>query len=251
MAVQNPVAAFLRLLGWLWVLARHDALIPREANPLLPVWARPFARAVQMLSGRDGRQGRPGQRLGKAFEHLGPVAIKLGQVLATRADIFGLQFARDLGRLKDALPPFPLEEARREIETRYDLKGSKNEVTLEKTDITILAADDMKLKAVVDILQSRLHKRGVPLKALTYGRVEQASGGALRQTIALQQGIPIEKAREIVRLVKDTKLKVQAAIQEDHVRVSGKNRDDLQKVIALLKDKDFGIAIQFTNYRSA
>ncbi|OGL01645.1 MAG: YajQ family cyclic di-GMP-binding protein, partial [Candidatus Rokubacteria bacterium RIFCSPHIGHO2_02_FULL_69_13] len=118
-----------------------------------------------------------------------------------------------------------LDQARREIETRYDLKGSKNEVTLEKTDITILAADDMKLKAVVDILQSRLHKRGVPLKALTYGRVEQASGGALRQTIALQQGIPIEKAREIVRLVKDTKLKVQAAIQEDHVRVSGKNRD--------------------------
>ncbi|MFN7107816.1 MAG: AarF/UbiB family protein, partial [Brevundimonas sp.] len=115
-AVHNPVAAFLRLLGWLWVLARHDALIPREANPLLPVWARPFARAVQMLSGRDGRQGRPGQRLGKAFEHLGPVAIKLGQVLATRADIFGLQFARDLGRLKDALPPFSIEEARREIE---------------------------------------------------------------------------------------------------------------------------------------
>jgi len=144
-----------------------------------------------------------------------------------------------------------LDQARREIETRYDLKGSKNEVTLEKTDITILAADDMKLKAVVDILQSRLHKRGVPLKALTYGRVEQASGGALRQTIALQQGIPIEKAREIVRLVKDTKLKVQAAIQEDHVRVSGKNRDDLQKVIALLKDKDLGIALQFTNYRSA
>ena len=144
-----------------------------------------------------------------------------------------------------------LDQARREIETRYDLKGSKNEVTLEKTDITILAADDMKLKEVVDILQSRLHKRGVPLKALTYGRVEQASGGALRQTIALQQGIPIEKAREIVRLVKDTKLKVQAAIQEDHVRVSGKNRDDLQKVIALLKDKDLGIALQFTNYRSA
>ena len=144
-----------------------------------------------------------------------------------------------------------LDQARREIETRYDLKGSKNEVTLEKTDITVTAPDDMKLKAVVDILQSRLHKRGVPLKALTYGRVEQASGGALRQTIALQQGIPIEKAREIVRLVKDTKLKVQAAIQEDHVRVSGKNRDDLQKVIALLKDKDFGIAIQFTNYRSA
>jgi len=143
-----------------------------------------------------------------------------------------------------------LDQARREIETRYDLKGSKNEVRLETNEITVLAADDMKLKAVVDILQSRLHKRGVPLKALTYGTVEEAAGGALRQKISLQQGIPIEKAREIVRLVKDAKLKVQAAIQEDHVRVSGKNRDDLQKVIALLKEKDLGIAIQFTNYRS-
>ena len=143
-----------------------------------------------------------------------------------------------------------LDQARREIETRYDLKGSKNELTLEKADITVTAADDMKLKAVVDILQSRLHKRGVPLKALTYGTVEQASGGVLRQKISLQQGIPIEKAREIVRIVKDTKLKVQAAIQADQVRVSGKNRDDLQKVIALLRDKDLGIALQFTNYRS-
>ena len=143
-----------------------------------------------------------------------------------------------------------LDQARREIETRYDLKGSKNELTLEKTDITVTAADDMKLKAVVDILQSRLHKRGVPLKALTYGTVEQASGGVLRQKISLQQGIPIENAREIVRVIKDTKLKVQAAIQADQVRVSGKNRDDLQKVIALLRDKDLGIALQFTNYRS-
>ncbi|PYM67135.1 MAG: YajQ family cyclic di-GMP-binding protein [Candidatus Rokuibacteriota bacterium] len=143
-----------------------------------------------------------------------------------------------------------LDQARREIETRYDLKGSKNELRLEANEIVVLAADDMKLKAVVDILQSRLHKRGVPLKALTYGKVEEASGGVLRQKIALQQGIPIEKAREIVRLIKDTKLKVQAAIQEDHVRVSGKNRDDLQTIIARLKERDFGIAIQFTNYRS-
>jgi uncharacterized protein YajQ (UPF0234 family) len=143
-----------------------------------------------------------------------------------------------------------LDQARREIETRYDLKGSKNEVTLEKTDITVTAPDDMKLKAVVDILQSRLHKRGVPLKALTYGTVEQAAGGALRQKIALQQGIPIEKAKEIVRMIKDSKVRVQAAIQEDHVRVSGKNRDDLQKIIAMFRDKDLGIAVQFTNYRS-
>jgi cyclic-di-GMP-binding protein len=143
-----------------------------------------------------------------------------------------------------------LDQARREIETRYDLKGSKNELVLEKADITVTAADDMKLKAVVDILQSRLHKRGVPLKALTYGKVEEASGGALRQKISVQQGIPIDKAREIVRIIKDTKLRLQAAIQEDHVRVSGKNRDDLQTIIALLKEKDLGIAIQFTNYRS-
>ena len=95
----------------------------------------------------------------------------------------------------------------------------------------------MKLKAVVDILQSSLHKRGVPLKALTFGNVETGGGGVLRQTIGLQQGIPIEKAREIVRLVKDAKLKVQAAIQEDQVRVSGKNQDDLQRVMALLRER--------------
>ena len=143
-----------------------------------------------------------------------------------------------------------LDQARREIATRYDLKGSKCDVTIEKTDITLTAPDDMKLKAVVDILQSRLHKRGVPLKALTYGDVEQASGGALRQKITLQQGIPIEKAKEIVRIIKDTKIKVQASIQADQVRVSGKNRDDLQKIIALLREQELGIAVQFTNYRS-
>ena len=143
-----------------------------------------------------------------------------------------------------------LDQARREIDTRYDLKGTKCGVAIEKSDITATAPDDMKLKAVVDILQSRLHKRGVPLKALTYGDVEHASGGTLRQKIALQQGIPIEKAREIVRLIKDSKVRVQASIQEDQVRVSGKNRDDLQKIIAMLRDKELGIALQFTNYRS-
>jgi uncharacterized protein YajQ (UPF0234 family) len=143
-----------------------------------------------------------------------------------------------------------LDQARREIETRYDLKGSKNEVALEEHDLVITAADEMKVKAVADILQSKLHRRGVPLKAVSWGAVEEAAGGARRQRAALQQGIPIEKAREIVRLVKDAKIKVQAQIQEDQVRVSGKNRDDLQKVIALLREKDLGIALQFTNYRS-
>jgi uncharacterized protein YajQ (UPF0234 family) len=143
-----------------------------------------------------------------------------------------------------------LDQARREIDTRYDLKGTKNEVKLEKTDITLTSPDEMKLKAVVDILQSKLHRRGVPLKALDYGAVEPAAGGTLRQKIAIQQGIPIEKAREIVRLVKDSKVRVQAAIQENQVRVTGKNRDDLQKIIALVKERDFGIALQFTNYRN-
>ena len=143
-----------------------------------------------------------------------------------------------------------LDQTRREVDTRYDLKGSRNEIKLEKTDILLTSADEMKLKAVVDILQSKLHKRGVPLKALTYGTVESAAGGTFRQKIGLQQGIPIEKAREIVRLIKDAKLKVQASIQEDQVRVSGKSKDDLQKVMAMCREKDLGIALQFTNYRS-
>ncbi len=143
-----------------------------------------------------------------------------------------------------------LNQTTKEIQQRYDLKGSRCQVALETTEIVVLADDDMKLKAVVDILQSKLHRRGVPLKALSYGKVEPAAGGAVRQRIALQQGIPIEKAREIVKLIKETKLKIQAQIQEDQVRVSGKNRDDLQTVIAMLRDKDFDIALQFINYRS-
>jgi uncharacterized protein YajQ (UPF0234 family) len=143
-----------------------------------------------------------------------------------------------------------LDQTRREVDTRYDLKGAKNEVAIEKQEITVSSADDMKLKAIVDILQSKLHKRGVPLKALTYGEVQDAAGGRKRQKITLQQGIPIDKAKEIVRLVKDSKVKVQASINEDKVRVAGKNRDDLQKIIALVREKDFGIAVSFDNYRS-
>jgi cyclic-di-GMP-binding protein len=143
-----------------------------------------------------------------------------------------------------------LDQTRREVDTRYDLKGTKNDVALEKTEIVVTTADEMKLKAVVDILQSKLHKRGVPLKALTYGDVQDAAGGTKKQRISLQQGIPIEKAKEIVRLIKDSKVKVQASIQEDKVRVAGKNRDDLQKIIGMVKEKDLGIAVSFDNYRS-
>jgi uncharacterized protein YajQ (UPF0234 family) len=142
-----------------------------------------------------------------------------------------------------------VDQARREVETRYDLKGTRNEIVLDKTDLVLTSADEMKLKAVVDILQSKLHKRGVPLKALTYGVVEPAAGSTFRQRIGLQQGIPMDKAKEMVRLIKDTKIRVQASIQEDQVRVSGKNKDDLQRVMALLREKELGIALQFTNYR--
>ena len=143
-----------------------------------------------------------------------------------------------------------IDQARRDITTRYDLKGAKNEIEIENMDIVISSTDDMKVKAVLDILQSKLHRRGIDLKALTINDPEQAGGGLVRQKITLQDGVPMEKAKEIVRLIKDSKIRVQASIQEKQVRVAGKNRDDLQAVIALLKGKDLGIAIQFTNYRS-
>jgi uncharacterized protein YajQ (UPF0234 family) len=143
-----------------------------------------------------------------------------------------------------------INQSKREIETRYDLKGSKNDIVQEKMDLVLTAPDDMKLKAVLDILQSKLHRRGIDLKALTIGDPESAAGGTLRQRIGLQDGVPMEKAKEIVRLIKDSKIRVQASIQEKQVRVSGKNRDDLQAVIALVKGKDLGVALQFTNYRS-
>ena len=143
-----------------------------------------------------------------------------------------------------------INQAQREIETRYDLKGTKNTIEQEKMVLTVQSPDDMKLRAVVDILQSKLHRRGIDLKALTVGDPQPAAGSTLRQTITLQDGIPQEKAKEIIRLIKDSKIRVQASIQEKQVRVSGKNRDDLQSVIALVKGKELGIALQFTNYRS-
>jgi uncharacterized protein YajQ (UPF0234 family) len=141
-------------------------------------------------------------------------------------------------------------QATKEISQRFDFKGSKSNITQEKDAIVIVSDDEYKLKSVVDILQGKLVKRGVPIKNLTYGKVEPAQGGTVRQRITLQQGIPTDKAKEIVKTIKDTKIKVQAAIQADQVRVSGKNRDDLQAVIQLLKAKEFGIDLQFTNYRN-
>ena len=144
-----------------------------------------------------------------------------------------------------------INQALKEIHQRYDLKDSKSNIAMEGKDAIILSSvDDYKLKAVNEVFQGKLVKRGVPLKGLNYGAVEPAAGSTVRQKISLQQGIPIEKAREIVKTIKDAKKKVQASIQGDLVRVSGKDRDALQEVIALLRAKDFGIDMQFTNYRT-
>ena len=144
-----------------------------------------------------------------------------------------------------------LDQAMKEVRQRFDFKGSRAEVRLEGTEELILTAEDeTRLRNMNDILQQKLVRRGVPLKALDYGKVEPAAGGTVRQHVAIQQGIPSDKAKEIVKFIKETKVKVQAAIQGDVVRVSGRDRDTLQDVIAQLKAKDFGINMQYTNYRS-
>jgi uncharacterized protein YajQ (UPF0234 family) len=144
-----------------------------------------------------------------------------------------------------------VNQAMKEISQRFDFKGSKSSIELDKGKgvITLASDDEYKLKSVVDILQTKLVKRGVALKALDYGKIEQAGGNTVQQLVTLQQGIPQEKAKEIVKLIKDMKLKVNAEIQKDQVRVRAKKIDDLQAIMAQLKEKDFGIHIQFTNYR--
>src|SRR5712671_6146002 len=144
-----------------------------------------------------------------------------------------------------------IQQALKEVHTRFDLKDSKSNIELEKDDAIVLhSVDEYKLKAVNDILQQKLVKRGVSLKGLTYGAVEPAAGGTAKRRVTMQQGIAIEKAREIVKLVKDSKKKAQASIQGDLVRISSKDRDTLQEVIAMLRGHDFGIDLQFTNYRT-
>src|SRR5262252_405449 len=143
-----------------------------------------------------------------------------------------------------------IQQALKEIHTRFDLKDSKSNIELDKDGIVLHSADEYKLKAVNDVLQQRLVKRGVPLKGLAYGAVEPAAGGTAKRRITMQQGIPIEKARDIVKVIKDSKKNAQASIQGDLVRVSSKDRDTLQQIIGLLREKDFGIDMQFTNYRT-
>jgi uncharacterized protein YajQ (UPF0234 family) len=143
-----------------------------------------------------------------------------------------------------------LHQTIKEVRQRFDFKGSSANVVLEKTELVLSAEDETKLRNMNDILQQKLVRRGVPLKALSYGSIEPAAGGTVRQRAQIQQGIPQDKAKEVVKFIKDSKAKVQASIQGDVVRVSGRDRDTLQDIIAKLKAKDFGIHMQFTNYRS-
>lgn len=145
-----------------------------------------------------------------------------------------------------------VQQALKEIQQRYDLKTSHSNIELQEKDnkIFLQSQDEYKLKAVIEILEQKLVKRKVPLKGLVYGTVTPAAGSTVRQEITLQQGIPIEKAREIVRVIKESKKKVQASIQGDFVRIAGKDRDALQEVMQLLRSLDLGIDMQFTNYRT-
>jgi len=152
----------------------------------------------------------------------------------------------DLQEVRNAI-----DQAMKEIRQRFDLKDTHSEVNLEGHDtIQLASANEYKLEAVKDILAQKLVKRGVSLKNLTYGKLEPATGQSVRQKISLQQGIPVEKAKEIVRLVKDSKRKAQASIQGDTVRVFSKDRDELQAIIAILRGRDLGLELTFTNYRT-
>jgi cyclic-di-GMP-binding protein len=144
-----------------------------------------------------------------------------------------------------------IDQAMKEIRQRFDLKDTHSDVSLEGQEaIQLASSNEYKLEAVKDILAQKLVKRGVSLKNLTYGKIEPSTGQSVRQKISLQQGIPVEKAKEIVRLVKDSKKKAQASIQGDTVRISSKDRDELQAIIAMLRARDLGLELQFTNYRT-
>lgn len=143
-----------------------------------------------------------------------------------------------------------INQTTKEVGQRFDFKGSSATVELDNKDLVLTAEDETRLRNMNDVFQGKLVKRSVPLKALTYEKVEAAAGGTVRQRVKIQQGIPAEKAKEIVKFIKDSKLKVQASINGDVVRVAGKDRDVLQEVIGALKKNDFGIDMQFDNYRS-
>ena len=142
-----------------------------------------------------------------------------------------------------------IQQAQKELAQRFDFKGSKSSIELTAEEIVLVSDDEGKLRSVKDILETKLVKRGVSLKALEYATLEQAAGGTVRQKAKIVQGIEIEKAKAIVKAIKEAKLKVQASIQSDQVRVTGRAKDDLQKAMAVVKGNDYGIPLQFTNYR--
>jgi hypothetical protein len=142
-----------------------------------------------------------------------------------------------------------VQQAQKELAQRFDFKGSKSSIELTGEEIVLVSDDEGKLRSVKDILESKLVKRGVSLKAVDYATLEQAAGGTVRQKAKIVQGIEIEKAKAIVKAIKEAKLKVQASIQSDQVRVTGRAKDDLQKAMAIVKGHDYGIPLQFTNYR--
>ena len=145
-----------------------------------------------------------------------------------------------------------VQQSTKEIQNRFDLKNSKSAIELNEKDskLIVTSADDFKLKAVVDVLQQKLAKRQVPLKNFTYGPIQPAAGSSARQEVTIQSGLPVEKSKEIVKAIKDSKAKAQASIQGDLVRVSSKSRDVLQEVMQILKKTDFGVELQYTNFRT-
>jgi uncharacterized protein YajQ (UPF0234 family) len=158
---------------------------------------------------------------------------------------FDIVVKADLQELDNAI-----NQAQKELQTRYDFKGSKSKIDWDKkVEITLLADDDFKLKALTDILQSKMVKRGISIKNLTYGKIESAFEGTVRQKITVQQGIPTEKAKELIKIIKDQKMKVQSQIQDEQVRVTGKKRDDLQEVMGLVRKTDLGLDFTFENMR--
>lgn len=150
----------------------------------------------------------------------------------------------DLQELSNAI-----NQAMREIENRYDFRGSKSEIKQEKNEVIVISDDEYKLNAVIDVLQSKLVRRGISLKSLEYGKVEPAAGGTVRQTIAIKQGIDRETAKVINTMIRDSKLKVKSQIQGDQIRVSGKSKDDLQRVMAMCREADLPVDVQFVNLR--
>jgi len=142
-----------------------------------------------------------------------------------------------------------IQQAQKELAQRFDFKGSKSEITLEKEELVLVSDDEGKMRSLKDIVEGKLVKRKVPLKSFDYGKIEQAALGTVRQRAKIVQGIESEKAKAIVKAIKDAKVKVQASIQGDQVRVVGRSKDDLQRAMAICREGDFGIPLQFTNYR--